>query len=107
MIARMLILLWIALQASTPVLTGAWQSDGYAVVWSAPEDACLWMDDRLLPIPCAASGSTVIGRYGDAAYVASPGRMLRLTTRNGMEMTRIVIDAPGPYRVALPLVAAE
>lgn len=103
-----LLLLWL-LQASI-TLTGAWQPAGYVVAWSAPEPACVTVQQpggiETLAGACAASGEVLLVRGGDVALAADDGAIVRLRAAWGLaELARLEISAP--YRVALPLISAE
>lgn len=87
-----------------PSLIGQWQPAGYAVSWQAGEPVCVFIAGHLYPVTCAASGSTVIPRAGDAAYVAATGRVVELRTAWGLApVAQMVI--PPEHAAWLPLVA--
>lgn len=89
-----------------PWLTAGWSDGVLDVAWIAPEPVCLFVAGRLYPVVCAASGSTVISRAGDAAYVAVIGRTIELRTAWGFTPVAQTVIPPA-YRLTLPLVAVE
>lgn len=81
-----------------------WSAGDLHAAWLAPMPVCVFVVGRLYPATCAASGSTTIPRYGDAAYVATVGRVVELRTAWGLAPVAQTVIPP-EYAAHLPLVA--
>lgn len=81
-----------------------WDAGALHVAWLTPMPVCVFVAGRLYPVACAASGSTTIPRAGDAAYVATAGRVVELRTAWGLAPVAQTVIPP-EYAAHLPLVA--
>lgn len=93
------------------LISTAWEQEGLRVSWTLPAPGCLHLAgrlplQRLVDIPCAATGEALLRTSGvDAAY--APQLRTSLELRSASDLSRVLAQAPIParYSLVLPLIA--